>query len=227
MIVLGLTGSIGMGKTTTAALFREAGVPVYDADAAVHALYAAGGAAVAPVDAAFPGVVVAGAIDRGRLSERITADPAALARLEAIVHPLLAAERAAFMESVKDADVVVLDIPLLFETHAEGLVQAVVVVSAPQEVQRSRVLSRAGMSEDKFAALLARQTPDAEKRRRADFVIETDAGIEAAAERVSEILAAVRASGWRPEPRRPDIFSPLSRSDGGVRPEGGGGPHGC
>lgn len=198
MIVLGLTGSIGMGKTTTAALFREAGVPVYDADVAVHALYAAGGAAVAPVEAAFPGVVVAGAIDRRRLSERITADPAALAQLEAIVHPLVAAERAAFLESAKNADVVVLDIPLLFETGAEGLVQAVVVVSAPAEVQRRRVLSRPDMTEEKFAALLGRQTPDAEKRRRADFIIETDAGVEAAAQRVGEILATVRGSGWRP-----------------------------
>jgi len=197
MIVLGLTGSIGMGKTTTAALFRDAGVPVYDADMAVHALYAVGGAAVAPLAAAFPGVVVDGAIDRRRLSERITEDPSALARLEAIVHPLLAAERAAFMESAQDADVVVLDIPLLFETQAEGLVQAVVVVSAPEAVQRARVLSRPGMTEDKFAVLLARQTPDAEKRSRADFVIATDAGIEAAAGRVAEILATVRASGWR------------------------------
>jgi len=198
MIVLGLTGSIGMGKTTAAALFRDAGVPVYDADAAVHALYAVGGAAVAPVEAAFPGVVVDGAIDRQRLSERITADPSVLSRLEAIVHPLLAAERAAFMEAVKDADVIVLDIPLLFETHAESLVQAVVVVSAPQEVQRRRVLARPGMSEDKLAALLARQTPDAEKRRRADFVIETNAGIEAAEGRIAEILATVRAPDWRP-----------------------------
>jgi len=199
MIVLGLTGSIGMGKTTTAALFREAGVPVYDADAAVHALYAPGGAAVAPVEAAFPGVVVEGAIDRAKLSERITADPSGLKRLEAIVHPLVAAERTAFLRSAKDSDVVVLDIPLLFETHAEGMVQAVVVVSAPEALQRSRVLARPGMSEDKLAALLARQTPDAEKRRRADFIIETDAGVEAAAQRVAEILATVRSSGWRPK----------------------------
>jgi dephospho-CoA kinase len=199
MIVLGLTGSIGMGKTTTAALFREAGVLVYDADAAVHALYAPGGAAVAPVEAAFPGVVVEGAIDRAKLSERITADPSGLKRLEAIVHPLVAAERTAFLRSAKDSDVVVLDIPLLFETHAEGMVQAVVVVSAPEALQRSRVLARPGMSEDKLAALLARQTPDAEKRRRADFIIETDAGVEAAAQRVAEILATVRSSGWRPK----------------------------
>jgi dephospho-CoA kinase len=196
MIVLGLTGSIGMGKTTTAALFRQAGVPVYDADAAVHRLYAPGGAAVAPVEATFPGVVAEGAIDRRRLSERITADPAALARLEDIVHPLVAAERTAFLQSAADADVVVLDIPLLFETHSQSLVQAVIVVSAPEEVQRARVLSRPGMSEEKFKALLARQTPDAEKRRRADFIIETDAGIEAAAQRVRQILATVRAPRW-------------------------------
>jgi dephospho-CoA kinase len=201
MIVLGLTGSIGMGKTTTAALFREAGVPVYDADAAVHALYAPGGAAVAPVEAAFPGVVVEGAVDRRRLSDRITADPSALPRLEAIVHPLLAAERAAFLSAVEGADVVVLDIPLLFETHAEGLVQAVVVVSAPEAVQRARVLARPGMTEAKYEALLARQTPDAEKRRRADFVIETDGGVEAAAVRVAEILARVRDPVWQPPAR--------------------------
>jgi len=201
MIVLGLTGSIGMGKTTTAALFREAGVPVYDADAAVHALYAPGGAAVAPVEAAFPGVVVEGAVDRRRLSDRITADPSALPRLEAIVHPLLAAERAAFLSAVEGADVVVLDIPLLFETHADGLVQAVLVVSAPEAVQRARVLARPGMTEAKYEALLARQTPDAEKRRRADFVIETDGGVEAAAVRVAEILARVRDPGWRPPTR--------------------------
>jgi len=201
MMLLGLTGSIGMGKTTTAALFREAGVPVYDADLAVHALYAAGGAAVAPVEAAFPGVMVEGAIDRRRLSERITADPSALTRLEAIVHPLLAAEREAFLKSAEGADVVVLDIPLLFETHAEGQVAAIVVVSAPEDLQRSRVLSRPGMSEAKFNALLDRQTPDAEKRRRADFVIETGAGLEAAARRVAEILATVRASDWRPKSR--------------------------
>jgi dephospho-CoA kinase len=201
MIVLGLTGSIGMGKTTTAALFREAGVPVYDADAAVHALYAPGGAAVAPVEAAFPGVVFDGAIDRRRLSDRITADPSALPRLEAIVHPLLAAERAAFLSAVEGADVVVLDIPLLFETKAEGLVQAVVVVSAPENVQRARVLARPGMTEAKYEALLARQTPDAEKRSRADFVIETDGGLEAAAVRVAEILGTVRDAGWRPPAR--------------------------
>jgi len=201
MIVLGLTGSIGMGKTTTAALFREAGVPVYDADAAVHALYAPGGAAVARVEAAFPGVVVEGAVDRRKLSDQITADPSGLARLEAIVHPLVAAERAAFLESVNGADVVVLDIPLLFETHLEGLVEAIVVVSAPQELQRRRVLSRPGMTEEKLSALLARQTPDVEKRGRADFIIETDAGLDAAARRVREILATVREAGWRPKAR--------------------------
>jgi len=201
MIVIGLTGSIGMGKTTTAALFRQAGVPVYDADAAVHALYAPGGAAVGPVEAAFPGVVVQGAIDRARLSERMTSDPTGLARLEAIVHPLLVSERDSFLRSTQGCDVVVLDMPLLFETHADVLVQVVVVVSAPEEVQRSRVLSRPGMTRAKLDTLLARQTPDAEKRRRADFVIETDKGVEDAARRVAEILSAVRAPGWRPKPR--------------------------
>jgi len=124
-----------------------------------------------------------------------------LARLEAIVHPLVAAERAAFLESVNGADVVVLDIPLLFETHLEGLVEAIVVVSAPQELQRRRVLSRPGMTEEKLSALLARQTPDVEKRGRADFIIETDAGLDAAARRVREILATVREAGWRPKAR--------------------------
>jgi len=218
MIVLGLTGSIGMGKTTTAALFREAGAPVYDADAAVHALYAAGGAAVAPVEAAFPGVVIDRAIDRRLLSAAITADPSGLKRLEAIVHPLVAAERAAFLEAAKASDVVVLDIPLLFETHAETLVQAVVVVSAPYEVQRARVLSRPDMSEDKFQALLARQTPDAEKRCRADFLIDTNAGLDAAARRVGEILATVQSEGWR----RRTALSPPSLEDGGAPRRGEG-----
>jgi len=210
MIVLGLTGSIGMGKTTTAALFREAGVPVYDADAAVHALYAPGGAAVAPVEAAFPGVAVDGAIDRRRLSAKITADAQGLARLEAIVHPLVAAQRSAFLTQGHDADVVVLDIPLLYETQAESLVQAVVVVTAPAEVQRARVLSRPDMTEAKFQSLLARQTPDAEKRRRADFVIQTDQGLDAAARRVGEILDIVRSQEWRPASLRP-VSSALSR----------------
>jgi dephospho-CoA kinase len=210
MIVLGLTGSIGMGKTTTAALFRQAGVPVYDADAAVHALYAPGGAAVAPVEAAFPGVAVQGAIDRRLLSARITQDAEGLARLEAIVHPLVAAERAAFLEQAHDADVVVLDIPLLYETQAENLVQAVVVVTAPADVQRTRVLSRPDMTQAKFQALLARQMPDAEKRRRADFLIETDQGLEAAARRVGEILAIVRSPEWAHGSRYP-VSSALSR----------------
>jgi dephospho-CoA kinase len=203
MIVLGLTGSIGMGKSTTAGLFAEAGCPVWDADAAVHRLYGPGGAAVAPVAAAFPGVEVEGAIDRGRLAAALAADPDGFARLERIVHPLVAADRAAALASAAamGATVAVVDIPLLFETGAEGQVDAVVVVTAPAEVQAARVLARPGMTPERFAALLARQTPDAEKRRRADFVIDTSQGIEAARVAVANILALVRDPAWI-SPRR-------------------------
>lgn len=170
---LGLTGSIGMGKTTTAQMFAEAGVPVWDADATVHALYAPGGAAVAPIAAAFPGVVVEGAVDRSRLRESLGADKAALSRLESIVHPLTTAARQAFLERHAGADLVVLDIPLLFETGAEQGCDAVLVVTAPPEVQRRRVLERGTMSEAQFEQILARQMPDAEKRARAQHIIET------------------------------------------------------
>ncbi len=198
MIVLGLTGSIGMGKTTTAALFAEAGAPVFDSDATVHALYSSGGAAVEPVEAAFPGVVRDGAVDRTRLAKRLEADPQAFARLEAIVHPLVAAERTRFLAKAAAlrAPVVVFDIPLLFEAGREGEVDAVVVASAPPEVQRARVLARAGMSAARLEAILARQTHDAEKRVRADFVVETGAGLESARRDVERILATVTAPGW-------------------------------
>lgn len=170
---LGLTGSIGMGKTTTARMFAEAGVPVWDADATVHALYAPGGAAVAPIAAAFPGAVVDGAVDRSRLRTCLGADKAALLRLESIVHPLTTAARQAFLEHHAGAGLVVLDIPLLFETGAEQSCDAVLVVTVPPEVQRRRVLERGTMSEAQFEQILARQMPDAEKRARAQHIIET------------------------------------------------------
>jgi len=197
MIILGLTGSIGMGKSTTSAMFEAEGVPVYDSDAAVHALYAPGGAAVAPVEAAFPGVVVDGAIDRTRLSARVVGQPEALKALEAIVHPLVGADRIGFFEkaTAEAKDIVVLDVPLLFETGGDKRVDKVVVVSAPAEVQRARVLARPEMDEAKFEAILARQLPDAEKRARADFVIDTSRGLEAAHQQVREILNTLRHPG--------------------------------
>lgn len=195
MIVLGLTGSIGMGKSTTAAMFADEGVPVYDADAAVHSLYAEGGLAAPLIEAAFPGTTEDGAVSREKLSTRVVGNPEALARLEAIVHPLVGRSRAGFFQAAEaaGADVVVLDIPLLFETGGERRVDAVVVVSAPPDVQRERVLARPGMTEAKLDAILARQTPDAEKRARADYVIDTGRGLEAAREQVRAVLTAVRA----------------------------------
>lgn len=199
MIIIGLTGSIGMGKSTTAAMFAAQGVPVYDADAEVHALYATGGAAVAPIEAAFPGVVRDGAVDRGLLGQRVLGDDAAMKRLEAIVHPLVGASRAGFFEAAKakDADIVVLDIPLLFETGGEARVDAVVVVSAPAEIQRARVLERPGMAVEKLDAILARQMADAEKRVRAHFVIDTGQGLEPAQAQVIDVLRQLRTPGWR------------------------------
>ena len=198
MIVLGLTGSIGMGKSTTAAMFEALGAPVYDADAAVHALYAAGGGAVGAVEALFPGVTdAAGAIDRAALAARVVGDPEALRRLEAAVHPLVGAHRAAFFAAVAHAEVVVVDVPLLFETGGERSVDAVAVVSAPAELQRARVLSRPGMTPAKLDAILARQTPDADKRARADFVIDTGRGLDAARAQVAAVLARLRDPGFR------------------------------
>ena len=196
MIILGLTGSIGMGKSTTSTLFQDEGVPVYDADATVHALYASGGAAVGPVEAAFPGVVVDGAIDRARLSALVVGNSEALAVLESIVHPLVGAHRIGFFEDAREqgADIVVLDIPLLFETNGHKKVDKVVVVSAPADVQRQRVLARPGMEVAKFEAILARQTPDAEKRERADFVIDTGQGLEHARDQVRDILTRLRSA---------------------------------
>ena len=196
MIILGLTGSIGMGKSTTSLMFVAEGVPVYDSDAAVHALYAQGGAAVGPVEAAFPGVVVDGAIDRARLSQRVVGEPEALKALEAIVHPLVGADRAGFFAAAAEAgaDIVVLDVPLLYETGGDRKVDKVAVVSAPADLQRQRVLARPGMDEAKFAAILARQTPDAEKRARAAFVIDTGQGLDHAHQQVRDLLTRLRTS---------------------------------
>jgi dephospho-CoA kinase len=204
MILVGLTGSIGMGKSTTAGLFAAEGVPVYDADAAVHQLYARGGAAVEPLEAEFGDVVVDGAVDRERLSAKVLKDPDAMKRLEAIVHPLVGASRIDFFKKAQDADadIVVLDIPLLFETGGEKAMQAVVVVSAPPEEQRRRVLARPGMTVEKFESIFARQTPDAEKRRRADFVIDTGQGVDHARDQVREVLATLRAGWTRPAEAR-------------------------
>jgi len=199
MILLGLTGSIGMGKSTTAGLLRAEGVPVHDADAAVHDLYGPGGAAVDAVGAAFPEALAGDRIDRERLAARVVGDPAALARLETIVHPLVSAHREALVARARaeGAAVMAFDIPLLFETGAETGLDAVAVVSAPADVQRQRVLGRPGMTPQKFAAILARQTPDADKRARADFIIDTSGGLEAARAQVRAILHKIGAPGWR------------------------------
>lgn len=196
MIIVGLTGSIGMGKSTTSAMFQAEGVPVYDADAAVHALYAKGGAAVAPVEAAFPGVVTDGAIDRARLSAHVVGNPEALKRLETIVHPLVGESRKVFFEAALEANapMVILDIPLLFETGGERNVAAVIVVSAPEAVQRERVMARPDMTVEKLDAILARQLPDAEKRARADIVIDTSKGLDNAREEVRAAIAKLLAS---------------------------------
>ena len=195
MITLGLTGSIGMGKSTTAAMFRAAGIPVYDADAAVAEIYLKGGAAVEPLEATFPGVTRDGAVDREALRQRVLGDDEAMAKLNAVVHPLLGKDRLAFFAKAQadKADLVVLDIPLLFETGGERNMNGVVVVSAPADQQRQRVLAREGMTPERLDAILARQLPDAEKRARADFVIDTGRGLEAAEAQVSAVIAEVRA----------------------------------
>lgn len=192
MIVLGLTGSIGMGKSTTAKMFAEAGVPVHDSDEAVHRLYA--GKAAPLVEAAFPGTTAGGVVDRAELGARVLGDAAALKRLEAIIHPLVRADADAFLAKHRNAgeSIAVLDIPLLFETGGRGRVDKVVVVTAPAEVQRQRVLARPGMSEEKLASILAKQVPDAEKRRLADFVVDTSQGLEAARAQVAGIIAELR-----------------------------------
>ncbi|WP_439372353.1 dephospho-CoA kinase [Bradyrhizobium sp. PMVTL-01] len=191
MRILGLTGSIGMGKSTTARLFAEAGVPVYDADAAVHQLYE--GEAAPAIEAAFPGTTVNGKVNRSKLSARVVHDPAAIKQLEQIVHPMLGASRQKFFADAEaaNAPVVVLDIPLLFETGGEKRVDAVVVVSTSPELQRERVLARGTMDEAKVDAIIAKQTPDAEKRKRADFVVDTSHGLEPVRAQIKHILAEV------------------------------------
>jgi dephospho-CoA kinase len=191
MFVLGLTGSIGMGKSTTAAMFRAEGIAVHDADAAVHELYK--GKAAAAIEAAFPGRTRGGVVDRTLLAKAVLDDPEELARLEAIVHPLVAASRDAFLaEAAKaGAGLVVLDIPLLFETGSERIVDAVVLVTAPESVQKERVCARPGMTAERFATILARQIPDAEKRARAHFIIDTGRGFAAAERQVREIVRAL------------------------------------
>ena len=199
--VLGLTGSIGMGKSATAALFRETGVPVHDADACVHALYAPGGAAVAPVAALFPGVLdETRGIDRARLRSAVLGDDAAMRRLEAAVHPLVRAAEAAFLAGVAGAPLAVLDVPLLYETGGERRCDAVAVVTAPEDVQRARVLARPGMTQAALDAILVKQVLDAEKRRRADFLVDTGRGFPEARAQVQAIVAAIRG-GWTRDAR--------------------------
>lgn len=189
MHVLGLTGSIGMGKSTTAKLFIEAGVPVYDADATVHQIY--GAEAVAPIEAAFPGTTVDGKVDRALLSARVVHDAAAMKLLEQIVHPLLSAHNRKFLQDNERAGtpVVVMDVPLLFETGGDKRVDSVVVVTTDPETQRARILARDNMTPEKLDAILTRQLPDAEKRQRADFIVDTSHGLEPVRARINEILA--------------------------------------
>jgi dephospho-CoA kinase len=189
MIILGLTGSIGMGKSTTAKLFAEAGVPVYDADANVHSLYE--GEAVAAIEAAFPGTTADGKVDRNKLSARVVHDPVAIKRLEQIVHPMLGASRQKFFADAErsGAAVAVVDVPLLFETGGEKRVDAVVVVTTAPEIQRQRILSRDNLTSEKLDAILARQLPDADKRRRADFVVDTSHGLDPVRAQIRDILA--------------------------------------
>ncbi|WP_237152985.1 dephospho-CoA kinase [Oryzibacter oryziterrae] len=197
MIIIGLTGSIGMGKTTTAGLFAARGIPVFDADAEVHRLYA--GPLAQAVEAAFPGVVDDGRVNRVKLAERVSGNRDALARLEAIVHPVVHAAEKAFIDKARQdgAPAALLDIPLLFETGRDRDVDCTVVVSAPDEIQRARVLARPGMTEDRLASILSRQMPDADKRSRADHVIDTSQGIEAAAGAVERLLAEIAGGKGR------------------------------
>jgi dephospho-CoA kinase len=202
MIVLGLTGSIGMGKSTAAAMLRDMGVPVHDADAAVHKLLGPGGKALAAVGAAFPGVVGPDGVDRLKLGAIAFNDAAALKRLEAILHPMVREDERRFLASVRRrrADVVVLDIPLLYETGGERRCDAVIVVTAPAFLQRARVLTRKGMTEEKLRAILAKQVPDAEKRARADFIVDTGHGRATTLRQLADVLRTVRA--WLPRRKR-------------------------
>lgn len=199
MIIVGLTGSIGMGKSTTARMFAEEGVPVHDADAAVHLLYS--GKAAPLIEEAFPGTVKDGVVDRAELGKRVVGNAEAMARLEKIVHPLVREAEIAFLDKARaeDRPVVVLDIPLLFETGGDRRVDCTVVVTAPADVQRERVMARPGMTEDRFEGLLAKQTPDAEKRRRADFLVDTSLGMEAARAKVRDIVRVLAARNGKKE----------------------------
>lgn len=196
MIILGLTGSIGMGKSTTANFFRDEGVPVNDADAVVHDLYR--GEAVEPVGRLFPSSVENGIVNRAELSRQLAGNPAKFRELEAVIHPLVRARETAFLERerAKATPVVLLDIPLLFETGGEARVDAIVVVTCDPEIQKARVLARPGMTAEKFELILSRQIPDAEKRRRSDFIIDTGRGLEPAHEQVRQVLAALK-TGWK------------------------------
>lgn len=194
MIVLGLTGSIGMGKSTVAAMFAAEGVPVFDADSVVHRLQGPAGALVGEIEAHFPGTTGAGGVDRTSLAERVLADKAELVRLEGLVHPAVARERQAFLDEHKNEPIVLLDIPLLFEKGGAGSVDKIAVVSAPVEVQRARVLARPGMTPAKLDRILAHQLPDAEKRAHADFVIPTGGPIEETRQAVRRILACLAES---------------------------------
>jgi len=199
MIILGLTGSIGMGKSTTAKLFAEAGVPVYDADATVHRIYQ--GEAAPAIEAAFPGTTVDGKVDRVRLSAQVVHDPAAIKRLEQVVHPMLRGYHQKFIDDAEQAGapVAVIDVPLLYETGGEKRVDAVVVVTTTPEIQRQRILERDNMTSEKLDAILARQLPDAEKRRRADFVVDTSDGLDPVRARIRDILdQAVKMPRRRP-----------------------------
>lgn len=187
---LGLTGSIGMGKSTTAAMFADEGVPVWDADASVHRLYAADGAAADTLSIQIPEIIVDGGVSRELIKERVSRDPSFLPRIEAIVHPLVAADREVFLEEAK-APIVLFDVPLLYETGTDGWMDAVVVVSAPPSVQRERVLARPGMTERQFETILSRQLPDAEKRAKADYVIET-VTLDEARSAVRKVLAEIK-----------------------------------
>ena len=192
MITIGLTGSIGMGKSTTAAMFKEAGCPVFDADRAVHDLYEKGGEAVPIIRAVFPDAIKEGAIDRGVLGRYMREDPIQLEVLESFIHPLVSNKRTQFFEDNKAADITILDVPLLFETGLDKFVDHIVVVTAPAKIQRARVLSREGMTEELFKVLLSKQMPDAIKRKRADTLIFTDMGLENAREQVHSLLRKIR-----------------------------------
>ncbi|MCK9993572.1 MAG: dephospho-CoA kinase [Alphaproteobacteria bacterium] len=201
MVIVGLTGSIGMGKSETAKMFRRLGIAVYDADAAVHGIYAPGGSAVAPIEEAFPGVTGPNGVDRDALAKRVLNDPAALKKLESIVHPLVGLEQQKFLAqaAAEKAEMIVIDVPLLYETGGQKRVDCVVLVSAPYELQRERVLERPGMSEEKFQSILAKQVPDAHKREQADYIIDSSKGLEAAMAQVEALIPLLRkvpARAW-------------------------------